>query len=146
MASTQGGSFEVHDRSANVCPWFCLPALLWTSCIRVGLLALPLPGAGVTFFAAAKKVTKESSFLTAQGPPSDATQKHLIGPALASALKGLTGLGSRTQHDNAPLNELVQPLKALAQRYALPQGMQGKPVGGKSNEMEALANRHGQTR
>ncbi|CAL8476153.1 protein of unknown function (plasmid) [Caballeronia sp. S22] len=28
---------------------------------RVGLLALPLPGAGVTFFAAAKKVTKESS-------------------------------------------------------------------------------------
>ncbi len=32
------------------------------SCVRVGLLALPLPGAGVTFFAAAKKVTKESSF------------------------------------------------------------------------------------
>jgi hypothetical protein len=31
------------------------------SCFRVGLLALPLPGAGVTFFAAAKKVTKESS-------------------------------------------------------------------------------------
>src|SRR6201994_1406471 len=30
--------------------------------IRGGLLALPLPGAGVTFFAAAKKVTKESSF------------------------------------------------------------------------------------
>jgi hypothetical protein len=28
---------------------------------RGGLLALPLPGAGVTFFAAAKKVTKESS-------------------------------------------------------------------------------------
>ena len=32
------------------------------SCFRVGLFALPLPGAGVTFFAAAKKVTKESSF------------------------------------------------------------------------------------
>src|ERR1700761_8159048 len=30
--------------------------------VRVCLLALPLPGAGVTFFAAAKKVTKESSF------------------------------------------------------------------------------------
>jgi hypothetical protein len=29
---------------------------------RVGLLALPLCGAAVTFFAAAKKVTKESSF------------------------------------------------------------------------------------
>ncbi|WP_087086321.1 hypothetical protein [Caballeronia cordobensis] len=35
--------------------------------IVVGLLALPLPGAGVTFFAAAKKVTKESSFVTARG-------------------------------------------------------------------------------
>jgi hypothetical protein len=32
------------------------------SYFRVGLFALPLPGAGVTFFAAAKKVTKESSF------------------------------------------------------------------------------------
>ncbi|CAL8474702.1 protein of unknown function [Caballeronia sp. S22] len=29
--------------------------------LRVGLLALPLCGAAVTFFAAAKKVTKESS-------------------------------------------------------------------------------------
>ncbi|WP_144404097.1 hypothetical protein [Caballeronia cordobensis] len=37
------------------------------TCFVVGLLALPLPGAGVTFFAAAKKVTKESSFLTARG-------------------------------------------------------------------------------
>ena len=30
--------------------------------VCVGLFALPLPGAGVTFFAAAKKVSKESSF------------------------------------------------------------------------------------
>jgi hypothetical protein len=37
-------------------------SLSWNSRVRVGLLALPLPGAGVTFFAAAKKVTKESSF------------------------------------------------------------------------------------
>ncbi|WP_175585623.1 hypothetical protein [Caballeronia cordobensis] len=37
------------------------------TCFVVGLLALPLPGAGVTFFAAAKKVTKESSFVTARG-------------------------------------------------------------------------------
>ncbi|WP_146150019.1 hypothetical protein [Caballeronia novacaledonica] len=37
---------------------------LWVSetCFRVGLLALPLCGAAVTFFAAAKKVTKESSY------------------------------------------------------------------------------------
>jgi hypothetical protein len=33
------------------------------TCFRVGLFALPLCGAAVTFFAAAKKVTKESSFL-----------------------------------------------------------------------------------
>jgi hypothetical protein len=39
------------------------------SLIRVGLLALPLCGAAVTFFAAAKKVTKESSF---SGPRSHA--------------------------------------------------------------------------
>jgi hypothetical protein len=32
------------------------------SCFRVGLLALPLCGAAPTFFAAAKKVGKESSF------------------------------------------------------------------------------------
>ncbi len=32
------------------------------SCFLFGLLALPLCGAAVTFFAAAKKVTKESSF------------------------------------------------------------------------------------
>ena len=37
--------------------------------VRVGLLALPLCGAAVTFFAAAKKVTKESSLL---GPRSHA--------------------------------------------------------------------------
>jgi hypothetical protein len=30
-------------------------------CIFIGLLALPLSGAGLTFFAAAKKVSKESS-------------------------------------------------------------------------------------
>ncbi|VXC77297.1 hypothetical protein BURKHO8Y_320002 [Burkholderia sp. 8Y] len=48
------------------------------TCVRVGLLVLPLPGAGVTFFAVdqsrrfsavlwshAKKVTKESSFFLA---------------------------------------------------------------------------------
>jgi hypothetical protein len=34
------------------------------TCIRFGLLVLPLSGAGLTFFAAAKKVSKESSFTT----------------------------------------------------------------------------------
>jgi hypothetical protein len=32
------------------------------ACFVFGLLALPLSGAGLTFFAAAKKVSKESSF------------------------------------------------------------------------------------
>jgi hypothetical protein len=32
------------------------------TCFLIGLLALPLSGAGLTFFAAAKKVSKESSF------------------------------------------------------------------------------------
>jgi hypothetical protein len=41
---------------------FDVVAVAVESCIRVGLLALPLCGAAVTFFAAAKKVTKESSF------------------------------------------------------------------------------------
>jgi hypothetical protein len=39
-----------------------LRVFLGGSRFRVGLLALPLCGAAVTFFAAAKKVTKESSF------------------------------------------------------------------------------------
>ncbi|SAL60596.1 hypothetical protein AWB71_03394 [Caballeronia peredens] len=33
----------------------------YETCVRVGLLALPLCGAAPTFFAAAKKVGKESS-------------------------------------------------------------------------------------
>jgi hypothetical protein len=36
--------------------------LRWHPQFRIGLLALPLCGAAVTFFAAAKKVTKESRF------------------------------------------------------------------------------------
>jgi hypothetical protein len=36
--------------------------LRWHPRFRIGLLALPLCGAAVTFFAAAKKVTKESRF------------------------------------------------------------------------------------
>ncbi|WP_235028756.1 hypothetical protein, partial [Caballeronia choica] len=46
--------------------WGCLHRLMrsgfYETCILCGLLALPLSGAGLTFFAAAKKVSKESSF------------------------------------------------------------------------------------
>jgi hypothetical protein len=38
------------------------------SCVRVGLLALPLCGAGLTFFAAATKVSKESKESSFQPP------------------------------------------------------------------------------
>ncbi|WP_250519947.1 hypothetical protein [Caballeronia sp. NCTM1] len=42
---------------------FCLSLFDFAgSRIRVGLLALPLCGAALTFFAAAKKVSKESSY------------------------------------------------------------------------------------
>ncbi|WP_232478156.1 hypothetical protein, partial [Caballeronia calidae] len=65
-------------------------------CIRVGLLALPLCGAAVTFFAAAKKVTKESSYPQPKHFRPAAAQNFASGPAVASALKGLIGRGPRT--------------------------------------------------
>jgi hypothetical protein len=43
----------------------CLPAALAFPCILIGLLASPLCGAALTFFAAAKKVSKESGLPTA---------------------------------------------------------------------------------
>ena len=64
--------------------------------IRVGLLALPLCGAAPTFFAAAKKVGKESSLSHPKYFTPAPAQAIVSGPAVASALKGPTGLGSRT--------------------------------------------------
>ncbi|MDR5818871.1 hypothetical protein QCE62_35195, partial [Caballeronia sp. LZ033] len=66
-----------------------------------------------------------------------AAQNPVSGPAVERALIGHTGRGSRTHWDKLPFSELVQHLRVPAQRYALPEGMQGKPVGGKSNEMDA---------
>jgi hypothetical protein len=42
----------------------CLPAVLAFPCFAFGLLASPLCGAALTFFAAAKKVSKESGLPT----------------------------------------------------------------------------------
>ncbi|WP_143328251.1 hypothetical protein [Caballeronia pedi] len=64
--------------------------------IRVGLLALPLCGAAPTFFAAAKKVGKESSFPHPKRFMPAAAQAIVLGTAVASALKGHLGLGPRT--------------------------------------------------
>jgi hypothetical protein len=46
------------------------------TCFLVGLLALPLSGAGLTFFAAAKKVSKESSF---SGSSISAATRYVTG-------------------------------------------------------------------
>jgi hypothetical protein len=43
----------------------CLPTALASPCFLSGLLASPLCGAALTFFAAAKKVSKESGLQTA---------------------------------------------------------------------------------
>jgi hypothetical protein len=43
----------------------CLPTALAFPCFLIGLLASPLCGAALTFFAAAKKVSKESGLQTA---------------------------------------------------------------------------------
>jgi hypothetical protein len=43
----------------------CVLAVLAFPCFRSGLLASPLCGAALTFFAAAKKVSKESGLQTA---------------------------------------------------------------------------------
>jgi hypothetical protein len=47
-------------------PWFFgFTGVLAFPCIVIGLLASPLCGAALTFFAAAKKVSKESGLHTA---------------------------------------------------------------------------------
>ena len=88
----------------------------------------------VTFFAAAKKVTKESSYPQPKHfTPAAAQAIDLMEPRVASALKGLTGLGSRTVCQASTQRALVQHQKVPAQRFALPPGMQGKPTVGVAN-------------
>jgi len=93
-----------------------------------GLLALPLCGAAVTFFAAAKKVTKESSSLRPAVTRNLGSSLVADGTRLKSALKHLIGLGSRTVRRPKTLRTLVQHETASAQRYALPLGMHRKPT------------------
>ncbi|TXC82470.1 hypothetical protein FRZ40_18535 [Paraburkholderia azotifigens] len=67
----------------------------WHPRFRIGLLALPLCGAALTFFAAAKKVSKESGLtppvlVIACGPPT--------GPALHTASHCLTHVASVLTH------------------------------------------------
>src|SRR6201994_3145472 len=86
----------------------CGLTLRWHPLFAFGLLALPLCGAAVTFFAAAKKVTKETA---SHRPRSHARWPCLPavdGTRLSVALEGLTGLGSRTVRHIAPHHKLVQ--------------------------------------
>ncbi|WP_250474290.1 hypothetical protein [Caballeronia sp. GAFFF1] len=75
------------------------------TCIRVGLFALPLPGAGVTFFAAAKKVTKESSFFLARSNKCVVTSLQGIGTQFETALNHLPRPLSATSAE--PLGSLT---------------------------------------
>jgi hypothetical protein len=65
----------------------CLPTVLASPCFVIGLLASPLCGAALTFFAAAKKVSKESGLqplafrcpslsTTGNGPTQDVLSRH----------------------------------------------------------------------
>ena len=73
-------------------------------------------------------------------------QKHSRGPAVASALIGLIGLGPRTVCQARSYSALVQHQRAPAQRYALPLGLQGTPTNHKCSEMEALAKKRAHPR
>jgi hypothetical protein len=59
-------SLSLHRFAAGARGWGLLNRLMrlyfCETCFVIGLLASPLCGAAVTFFAAAKKVTKESSY------------------------------------------------------------------------------------
>ena len=87
--------------------WFGFDLLLRWNLFRVGLLALPLCGAAVTFFAAAKKVTKESSFFRQQCKDV-ATVALLSGPAPKCRPQKTEGLGARHALCHRAVNELAQ--------------------------------------
>jgi hypothetical protein len=72
------------------------------TCFRVGLLALPLSGAGLTFFAAAKKVSKESSF-SCSSHNTSTHQQYRVAQRLSVALKHRRGLArARTDTTETP--------------------------------------------
>ena len=78
------------------------------TCFVFGLFALPLSGAGLTFFAAAKKVSKESSFPTPilamrlQTAPSEWSNRGSVVSGVSSLLACRRGTGI------APLYEVDQ--------------------------------------
>ena len=77
-------SLSLHRFAAGARGWGLLNRLMrlrsYETCFAIGLLASPPCGAAVTFFAAAKKVTKESSFFRQQSQTGNALAIP-IGPA-----------------------------------------------------------------
>jgi hypothetical protein len=96
----------VSDARARLHQWTVLRFFRGT-CFVSGLLALPLCGAAVTFFAAAKKVTKESSFFS-QRCKDVATVALLSGPAPKCRPQKTEGLGARHALCHRAVNELAQ--------------------------------------
>jgi general secretion pathway protein K len=85
-----------------------LPAVLAFPCFVIGLLASPLCGAALTFFAAAKKVSKESGLtpLACRCPSLSSNRKR---PKTRPALAPLTSV---TKHSSAPASRCAPRRRA----------------------------------
>jgi hypothetical protein len=77
---------------SSVC-FFCLLRLCFAAAsFYTCLFSSRLPGGGVTFFAAAKKVTKESSFFNQTLPLDAASGLTFVSVTIALSVEGLPGL------------------------------------------------------
>ena len=98
------------------------------TCFAFGLFALPLSGAGLTFFAAAKKVSKESSFPTPilagprQTAPSEWSNRGSVVSGVSSLLAPRRRRARRTAIRSG--TALIHP----ASRYALARQVKPKRV------------------
>jgi hypothetical protein len=102
------------------------------TCIVFGLLALPLSGAGLTFFAAAKKVSKESSFPTPilasrrQTVPSEWSNRGSVVSGVSSLLACRKGAH-------------VAPLRGVDQQSFIRLGTSCPTTGSLSGELKHAA-------
>jgi hypothetical protein len=97
------------------------------TCFLRGLLALPLSGAGLTFFAAAKKVSKESSF--SGSSLSTTTHSHYrLAQPLSVALTKPTGRGARQALTPRKLQQSGMHSVQVRPRFAWTKG-QPKTIG-----------------
>jgi hypothetical protein len=74
----------------------------YRTCLLSGLLALPLSGAGLTFFAAAKNVSKKAAF-SGSSHNTSTHQQYRVAQRLSVALKHRRGLArARTDTTETP--------------------------------------------